>query len=264
MEPGEAPAGALPLALAGSLAPRRGLGGAHVRDPARVRRRRRAPRREPPARRTSATSWRRRPASSRSASRRPRHRHEAPARSRSTRRSSRTTPRSPRRPRRPSDRSPDESTRPSRPRPRGSTQLRRPRGRDARDPVHRRARRTPLFVQYARDHDELDATISRLWLFLGVGVGGGALLATLAGLWVARRAMRPIAGLTATAREIATTRDPSRHMPQPVADDEVAELARTLDSMLGGARRRPRRSRSRWCTPSASSSPTPRMSSAPR
>ena len=91
----------------------------------------------------------------------------------------------------------------------------------------------PLFVQYARDHNELDATIGRLWLFLGVGVGGGALLATLAGLWVARRAMRPIAGLTATAREIATTRDPSLHMPEPLAEDEVAELARTLDSMLG-------------------------------
>lgn len=90
----------------------------------------------------------------------------------------------------------------------------------------------PVFVQYARDHDELDATINRLWLFLGVGVGGGALLATLAGLWIAGRAMRPIADLTTTARKIASTRDPSMHMPEPVADDEVAELARTLDSML--------------------------------
>ena len=89
-----------------------------------------------------------------------------------------------------------------------------------------------VYVQYARDHEELDATIDRLWLFLGVGVGGGALLATLAGLWIAQRAMRPIAGLTATAREIATTRDPSLTMPEPVAEDEVAELARTLDSML--------------------------------
>ena len=66
---------------------------------------------------------------------------------------------------------------------------------------------TPVYVQYARDHDRLDATIDRLWLFLGIGVGGGALLATLAGLWIANRAMRPIAALTATAREIATTRD---------------------------------------------------------
>jgi two-component system, OmpR family, sensor kinase len=89
-----------------------------------------------------------------------------------------------------------------------------------------------VFVQFARDHDGLDATIDRLWLFLGVGVGGGALLATLAGLWIAQRAMRPIAGLTATARKIATTRDPSLSMPEPQAEDEVAELARTLDSML--------------------------------
>lgn len=91
---------------------------------------------------------------------------------------------------------------------------------------------SPIFVQYARDHRELDATIDRLWLFLGLGVLGGTVLATLAGLAVAGRAMRPIAALTATAREIASTRDPSRSMPQPAADDEVAELARTLDAML--------------------------------
>jgi signal transduction histidine kinase len=44
--------------------------------------------------------------------------------------------------------------------------------------------------------------------------------------------MRPIASLTATAREIATTRDPSRRMPDPVVEDEVGELAQTLDEML--------------------------------
>ena len=90
----------------------------------------------------------------------------------------------------------------------------------------------PVFVQYARDHDELDATIDRLWLFLAIGVAGGTILAALAGLAVAGRAMSPIAALTARAREIATTRDPSRSMPQPEANDEVGELARTLDAML--------------------------------
>ena len=90
----------------------------------------------------------------------------------------------------------------------------------------------PLYVQYTRDHADLDETVGRVWLFLGVGVLGGAILAALAGLWVARRAMSPIAALTSTAREIATTRDPSLTMPEPQADDEVAELARTLDSML--------------------------------
>ncbi len=88
------------------------------------------------------------------------------------------------------------------------------------------------YVQVARDHDELDATIGRLWLFLAVGVAGGSILATLAGLAVAGRAMGPIAALTAAAREIATTRDPARRMPQPEAEDEVAELATTLDEML--------------------------------
>ena len=88
------------------------------------------------------------------------------------------------------------------------------------------------FVQVARDHDELDATISRLWFFLAVGVAGGSILATLAGLAVAGRAMGPIAALTTTAREIATTRDPARTMPKPEAEDEVAELATTLDEML--------------------------------
>ena len=90
----------------------------------------------------------------------------------------------------------------------------------------------PTYVQVARDSGALDATVNRLWLFLAVGVAGGATLATLAGLAVAGRAMRPISGLTTTAREIAATRDPARRMPKPPADDEVAELARTLDDML--------------------------------
>jgi len=44
--------------------------------------------------------------------------------------------------------------------------------------------------------------------------------------------MRPIATLTKTARSIATTRDPSERIPEPERDDEVGELARTLDQML--------------------------------
>jgi two-component system, OmpR family, sensor kinase len=87
-------------------------------------------------------------------------------------------------------------------------------------------------VQYARPDDDVDATVSRVWLFLGAGVLGGSVLALLAGLAIADRAMRPIASLTALARDIASTRDPSRRMPVPAADDEVGELARTMDGML--------------------------------
>jgi signal transduction histidine kinase len=44
--------------------------------------------------------------------------------------------------------------------------------------------------------------------------------------------MSPIAALTRAADAIARTRDPSLTVPQPLADDEVAELSRTLESML--------------------------------
>ena len=88
------------------------------------------------------------------------------------------------------------------------------------------------YVQYGQTRESLDATIDRLWFLLAIGVLGGALLALLAGLAVAGRAMRPISSLTVAAREIATTRDPSRRLPMPETDDEVAELAQTLDEML--------------------------------
>jgi len=90
----------------------------------------------------------------------------------------------------------------------------------------------PLYLQYARPLASVDATVSRLRLFLVIGVLSGAGLALLAGLMVARRAMAPIAALTATARKIEQTRDPAERIPQVEADDEVAELARTLDGML--------------------------------
>jgi signal transduction histidine kinase len=54
----------------------------------------------------------------------------------------------------------------------------------------------------------------------------------VAGLIIARRAMSPIAALTSTSRAIARTGDPSKHVPQFATDDEVAELARTLQAML--------------------------------
>jgi two-component system, OmpR family, sensor kinase len=90
----------------------------------------------------------------------------------------------------------------------------------------------PAFLQYARSTDNLDTTTNRLWLFLGLGVLGGTALAGLAGIAIAGRAMRPISTLTSTARRIAATRDPSQRIPEPERDDEVGELALTLDQML--------------------------------
>ena len=87
-------------------------------------------------------------------------------------------------------------------------------------------------LQYGRPLSDVDATVRRVRLFLFFGVLTGTALALVAGLMLARRAMAPIAALTATTREIARTRDPNRRVPMPDADDEVAELARTLEEML--------------------------------
>jgi two-component system, OmpR family, sensor kinase len=89
-----------------------------------------------------------------------------------------------------------------------------------------------VLVVYGRRVSDTEATVARVELFLLLGVLAGTGLALLAGMMIARRAMAPIAELTSTAAEIARTRDPSRGVPQPEADDEVAELARTLEGML--------------------------------
>ena len=70
-------------------------------------------------------------------------------------------------------------------------------------------------------------------VILLLGVLGGTVLALLGGLATAARAMRPIVQLTGAAREIQRTRDPRLRLPVPEADDEVAELARTVEGMLG-------------------------------
>jgi two-component system OmpR family sensor kinase len=89
-----------------------------------------------------------------------------------------------------------------------------------------------IYAQYGRRISDVRATANRVKLFLGLGVLGGTALALLAGLATARRAMEPIAELTDAAREITRTRDPAGSIPRPEAEDEVAELSTTLESML--------------------------------
>jgi two-component system, OmpR family, sensor kinase len=86
---------------------------------------------------------------------------------------------------------------------------------------------------YARPYSEVDDTLAKVRFFLILGVLGGTIAALLAGLATAQRAMRPISELSDAAREIERTRDPSRRIPHPEAEDEIADLARTLEGMLG-------------------------------
>jgi hypothetical protein len=106
------------------------------------------------------------------------------------------------------------------------------------------------FVQYAKPLATVNHTINRVRLFLGFGVLGGTLLAFLGGLYVAERAMRPIAGLTSSC--------PS-HVPTTRYRTSRTRSRRCSASWAPPARRpRPR------LTASARSSRTPRTSCAPR
>ncbi len=115
---------------------------------------------------------------------------------------------------------------------------------------------------YAEPLSNLNETISEVRIYLAGGVLAGTILAMLAGLLVAQRAMRPVVELTEAAREIERTRDPSLRIPHPEAEDEVADLARTLESMLGALNAARNESESALCCASASSLPTPPMSCA--
>ncbi|MGI8713427.1 MAG: sensor histidine kinase [Solirubrobacteraceae bacterium] len=86
---------------------------------------------------------------------------------------------------------------------------------------------------YALPLSDVNHTLARVRVFLLLGVLGGAILALLAGLFVSARAMSPIVELTEAAREIERTRDASQRLPHPEADDEISELAITLEGMLG-------------------------------
>lgn len=86
---------------------------------------------------------------------------------------------------------------------------------------------------YALPLSDIDHTLAEVQVFLLLGVLGGTVAALIAGLFVSARAMRPIVELTDAAREIERTRDASVRLPHPEAEDEIAELARTLEGMLG-------------------------------
>ena len=87
-------------------------------------------------------------------------------------------------------------------------------------------------MQVGRDVAQIDSTIRQVDTFLALGVLVGTGLALLAGLAVARRAMTPIADLTYIAGHVSRTRDPSVTLPRTRANDEIADLSRTLESML--------------------------------
>jgi two-component system sensor histidine kinase MprB len=101
--------------------------------------------------------------------------------------------------------------------------------------THVRVLTTPaapgLAIQIARPLDEVDRTLDRLAVILGLVSAGGIALAAGAGLVVARTALAPVRRLTATAEHVAATRDLSRRIDS-VGGDELGRLAGSFNAML--------------------------------
>jgi heavy metal sensor kinase len=89
----------------------------------------------------------------------------------------------------------------------------------------------PAWVVVGRTLQELDATLARTAIFLGLVVLGLAVTSSLAGYWLAGRALRPVRQIAATARDLSE-RDLHRRLDLHLPDDEMGELADTFNGML--------------------------------
>jgi len=83
----------------------------------------------------------------------------------------------------------------------------------------------------SRTLGELDATLARTAIFLGLGVVVLALTASVAGYGLAARALRPVRQIAATARDISE-QDLHRRVDLGLPADELGELADTFNGML--------------------------------
>jgi two-component system OmpR family sensor kinase len=99
-------------------------------------------------------------------------------------------------------------------------------------------------VLVASSTTDIDDTLHRLGLLLLLSGLLAAGFGAVAAAALTRRGLGPLARVSSAAAEIERTGDPSRRLPDPHADDEVADLARTLNRMLAAldsARLRERR-----------------------
>jgi two-component system sensor histidine kinase MprB len=86
-------------------------------------------------------------------------------------------------------------------------------------------------VQVGRPIDDVDQTLNVLTVgFVVLGVVGVGMAAVL-GRLVARRALGPVSRLSAAARDVAVTQDPSLPVPES-GGAELEQLGRSINSML--------------------------------
>ena len=98
---------------------------------------------------------------------------------------------------------------------------------------------SPLFLQskvlvleVAQSLKHVDATMSQVrWALMG-GLLAALTLAITSGVILVRRALAPVAGITKTARRIASSSDLTQRVGYQGPADEIGELATTFDHMI--------------------------------
>jgi two-component system, OmpR family, sensor kinase len=88
-----------------------------------------------------------------------------------------------------------------------------------------------LLVVAGQSLAPVERSVGRVELLFLLAGPGALLVTALAGWWLARRALRPVERMTSTAAAIGVDRLEAR-VPEPRTRDEVAHLARTLNTML--------------------------------
>jgi two-component system, OmpR family, sensor kinase len=88
-------------------------------------------------------------------------------------------------------------------------------------------------VAVAASTHDLESTLADVHLVVLIAALVAAAAAAAALALLMRSALRPLGRLAGAAAEIERTGDPRRRLPVPRADDEVGDLARTLNGMLG-------------------------------
>jgi heavy metal sensor kinase len=83
----------------------------------------------------------------------------------------------------------------------------------------------------AQSLEPVDRSVGRVVVLLLLAGPAALAAAALGGSWLARRSLRPIDEITTTAEAIGVDRMADR-VPVPRGNDEVAHLARTLNTML--------------------------------
>ena len=91
-------------------------------------------------------------------------------------------------------------------------------------------------VVAAQSLEPVDRSVGRVVTLLLLAGPAALLAAALGGWWLARRSLAPIERITGAAEAVGVDRLEDR-VPVPSTNDEVAHLARTLNTMLGRVQR---------------------------